>query len=275
MPLMIHEIASKEFAQLESVQATLSPLELIGSLGALLRRYPDYLPAQNLMTSAKANLAEREAHTADMVPKSTAVASAESPAAQPTSFNLTGAATACIEAARCLHLQGSTAEALQQLNGFASSHPQLSEVWLAGGEIALSDPSLLDVAVDWTAVALHHHPYNRAVLAQHAEAILLARTVQEALPLWSGLGDAADPRALAARVLCEVALGLSDDSQRLSLTKAVNDEYVGWYRRLIAFGAESTVMQMHKTVGDLERMLPNAAKVMQVVISELDSLKSA
>lgn len=174
-----------------------------------------------------------------------------------------------ISYARFLQAHGNTAEALQRLNQFTSAHPAVLAGWTAGGRIALSQPALLEVAVDWTAVALGHHPADPTVLGQRAEALMLAGHLPDALPLWTKAGGAPNARVLAARLLCQTALGAEPDPLGLWSAETVSQEYIRWYRQLVEFGAESVVLQLHATVGALERVLPSAARLLQSVITKL------
>jgi len=174
-----------------------------------------------------------------------------------------------VDYARFLHDQGKTADALQLLNDFTSAHPDAAIVWIAGGEIALSQPGLLEVAGDWTGVALNLHPFDATLAAQRAEALLLAGQLEPALALWATLGEATNHRAHAARILCETALGMATTAPAVPPGTAVAQEFVRWYWRLVDFGAEPTVLQLHAEVDRLEKRLPEAARLVQSVIAKL------
>jgi acyl-CoA synthetase (AMP-forming)/AMP-acid ligase II/Tfp pilus assembly protein PilF len=187
------------------------------------------------------------------------IASAEAPAA----------AKVQIDYARFLHENERTVDALQLLNQFCSAHPGTAETWAAGGRIALSQPALLEVAIDWTAVALNHHPDNPTLLTQRAEVLTLAGQLAAALPLWLKLNDDSNPQVLAARILCEAALQIELDVLPLSRPEAINQEFTRWYWRLVEFGAEPTILQLHSAVGVLEAVLPAAAELLHSVMAKL------
>ena len=176
--------------------------------------------------------------------------------------------------AKFLHEHGKTADALQLLNQFTSTNPAVVEGWATGGQIALSQPGLLEVALDWTAVAFNHHPEDAAVLEQRAEALMLSGHLQDALPLLVKVGGDAKPRAMAARILCETALGVEADAPAAAVAEEVSQEFVHWYWRLVEYGAESAVLQLHANVGMLERVLPDAARVAQSIIAKLAEVET-
>jgi Tfp pilus assembly protein PilF len=174
-----------------------------------------------------------------------------------------------VDFANFLHEHGQTAEALQMLNTFTTQHPAAVTAWACGGQIALSHPALLEVATDWTAVALSHHPAEPALKAQRAEVLLLAAKLPEALALWNELAVDTNPRFAAARILCAAALAQLPPAPPIAFSPAVNQEFVRWYWKLVEFGAEATVLQLHASVDALRSALPGAAEVLRSVIEKL------
>jgi Tfp pilus assembly protein PilF len=180
------------------------------------------------------------------------------------------AAKVHIDYGRFLHEHGKTVDALQLLNQFTSANPAAAAAWTAGGQIALSQPGLLEVAVDWTAVALENHPQDATVSEQRAEALMLAGQLENALALWtSKASGAAQPRVLAARILCEIALGIDANVPPSFALKAVEQEFARWYWRLVEFGAEASVLELHAKVGALERVLPLATQLLRSVFAKI------
>jgi hypothetical protein len=74
---------------------------------------------------------------------------------------------------------------------------------------------------------------------------------------------------LAARILCEAALQIELDVLPLSRPEAINQEFTRWYWRLVEFGAEPTILQLHSAVGVLEAVLPAAAELLHSVMAKL------
>jgi hypothetical protein len=188
-----------------------------------------------------------------------AAAVAEAPAASKTH----------VDYANFLHENGRTVDALQLLNQFTSAHPAATQAWTTGSQIALSQPALLEVAIDWTAVALNNHPADVVVQAQRAEALLLAGRLAEALPLWTAVPVDGKPRLQAGRIVCQAALGAEIDTPAAHATPAVGQEFVRWYWRLVESGAESTVLRLHDAVDQVTQVLPDASPMLQAVIAKL------
>jgi glycosyltransferase involved in cell wall biosynthesis/radical SAM superfamily enzyme YgiQ (UPF0313 family)/Tfp pilus assembly protein PilF len=175
-----------------------------------------------------------------------------------------------IDYARCLHEHGKTADALQLLNRCTTANAGVAAAWVAGGQIALSQPGLLEVATDWTQVAIAHHPDDVTLSAQRAEALMLSGQLEAALPCWIKAGDATGARAIAARILCEIVVGADVIAPPpATLSVAVSREFGRWYWQLVEFGAESAVVQLHAHVAELGQVLPDAAEVLRSVIDRL------
>lgn len=170
---------------------------------------------------------------------------------------------------RFLQSVGRAVDGLQLLHQFVSKHPQSPSAWLAGGAIALSKPEFLEVALDWTAEASRLCPSDAAILAQRAEALLLAGQPEAALPLWKQLQADAQPATLAAAILCETALGKNVSAPAHGQDGAVTQEFVNWYRKMLGVGAEPTLLRVNAGVEGLARVLPRAAELLRAVISEV------
>jgi GT2 family glycosyltransferase/Tfp pilus assembly protein PilF len=173
-----------------------------------------------------------------------------------------------LDYARFLHEQGRSVEGLQLLHQFTAERPQAVAAWLAGGSIALSRAEFLEVAVDWTGEALRHFPEEAGLQRQRAEALLLAGQVEAALPLWRQLGESGKASSLGALILCETAVGDHRCVVPEAQAATVTQEFVHWYRRLLEFGAEPTVVRVNAGVAGLERVLSRAAQLLRAVIAE-------
>ena len=175
---------------------------------------------------------------------------------------------------RFLHGQGRPVDALQMLHRFVQQNPSAVAVWVRGGLIALSQAAFLEVALDWTAEALRLHPEDRQLQAQRAEALLLAGKVESALPLWRQLGAGGDGPAAGAVVVCETALGDHQFQPEPQDVAAITAHFVNWYRRLIEFGATTTVQRINAGVDGLGRVLPQAAELLRAVIADVGTQTS-
>lgn len=179
------------------------------------------------------------------------------------------AATVQVDYANFLNSRGKTADALQALYLFTSANPAAVDGWRAGSLIALSDPALLEVAVNWTAVAFAHHPDDANVITQRAEALMLSGALQDALTLWTRENGDTTSRARSARILCEIALGIEVGDSKALLVEEVNREFLLWCSRLVKFGAEPVILQLHANSGALEVFLPGALSVILSTISKI------
>ncbi len=178
-----------------------------------------------------------------------------------------------VDYARFLMAQQRPVEALQSLNEVVQRNATHSSAWRLGGEIGLSQPEYLEFARDWTAEAVRQLPNDLAVVAQRAEALMLSRETREARPLWERACNGARPaRAVAAAILCatlEAQPGLSPQNAAEEVN--VSRAFVDWYRRLVAFNAVETVVQLNSRVGHLRETLPGAARVIETVTAAADA----
>lgn len=170
-----------------------------------------------------------------------------------------------LDHARFLHATGRTLDALRDLHQVVARPEAPLGPWLAGGRIALCRAEFLEVALDWTAAALQRFPTDETLLEQRAEALLFAGRFAEALELWRGPATAGRPSAIAAVVLCESALERPDSAPAEPILPEVNREFVRWYRRLVEFGAEPVLRRLGDTVASLDRLLPEAARLVRAV----------
>jgi len=179
------------------------------------------------------------------------------------------AANVAVDLARMLAEGERVVDALQVLNQFVSAHPESAVIWEAGASLALSQPGLLEVAVNWTAVAVGHHPAAEALLAQRAEALMLSGQIPESGAAWSGLAQPHTPRVAAALLLCSLVSGEAGESPETEVSGAVGEEFGRWYWRLVDFGAEAVIIAIHERVDHLDRFLPAMANMVRSVIAKL------
>ena len=170
--------------------------------------------------------------------------------------------------ARFLAAHERQADALNLLFALASEKPTEAQVWLQGGQLALSRPEFLELAVDWTAEAAEHLPDDPAVVRQRAEALMLAGQCDAALPLWRRWPPASDHALAAALMLCETAAGENQFSPKAADEAAISREFVKWYRKLLRFNARPTVESLNAKMAVLERMLPSAAAMLASAVAE-------
>ena len=170
--------------------------------------------------------------------------------------------------ARFLAAHERQADALNLLFALASEKPTEAQVWLQGGQLALSRPESLEVAGDWTAEAMKHLPDDAAVVRQRAEALMLAGQCGAALPLWRRWPPAADHALAAALVLCETVAGENQYSPAAADEAAVSREFLKWYDKLVQFDAGPTLETLNAKIEAWGRMLPSAAAMLASALAE-------
>jgi tetratricopeptide (TPR) repeat protein len=171
--------------------------------------------------------------------------------------------------ARFLAAHDQQVEALNLLFALANERPDEAQVWLQGGQLALTQPEFLEVALDWTAEAARHLPDDPAVGQQRAEALLLAGQCAAALPLWRRWPPASNHALAAALALCETVMGENCFSPAVAAEGMVSREFVTWYQRLLQFNARATVETLNANVERLERVLPSAAGLLAGALAEV------
>jgi tetratricopeptide (TPR) repeat protein len=170
--------------------------------------------------------------------------------------------TARFDYARCLAARNRPVEALNLLFELARQQADDSAVWVQGGQIALSRPEFLEVALDWTADAHRLLPQDLTLLRQRAEALTLANRCEEALPLWRQLRPESDPALAAALVLCETIANDVQFSPATQLEAQTSREFLKWYQRVIQFNGLPTIEAINARIDSLQSRLPTVAHIL-------------
>lgn len=177
-----------------------------------------------------------------------------------------------LDYAKLLHQRKKPVDALKFLHGMIQLQPQEASIWELGSAIALSDPTFIEFAVDWTAEAVKHCPSQQTIMIQRAEALLLAQNPTEALRYW-GQPDALPAASQqAASFICALVAGqpLQGYARILSGQEAaIGHEFFQWYRRLVAFGAGQVVRDINGRLADLQKLLPAVAEVLKKLASDI------
>jgi Tfp pilus assembly protein PilF len=163
-----------------------------------------------------------------------------------------------------LAARGLPVEALKQLHALVAEKANDLSVWLLGGQIALSQPEFAEFASDWTGEAIKYFPHDPHIRKQRAEIWLLNGNAAEALTFWR---EAAGPRSVAARLICEVVTGqtiepLGEDQA------AVSREFLNWYGRLVRWDTAGIILQLNENVHTLRNTLPTAVAALEAAFSE-------
>jgi hypothetical protein len=134
-------------------------------------------------------------------------------------------------------------------------------VWLLGGHIALSQPSLADFACNWTGEAIKHFPQDKMIALQRAEALLARGRCEEALPLWRRAGSPGNAVHQAAQILCELVAGQGRSAVKPQVEPAVSREFLKWYQRLLATNQTTAIAIVNERLGSLAETLPAAVSI--------------
>ena len=161
--------------------------------------------------------------------------------------------------------RGEFVSALTALHHGVEIDPASLAIWKLGGDIALRQPATLEFALDWTGEAVKFLPDARELKRQRAEALLLSGHAAEAVPLWQEISLDANANNRAAAIIAEVAGDRVVTANRPVDELEVSREFVKWYRKLIQFQAESTVMRINGRLPQLSAVLPSAAQFVEQV----------
>ncbi len=170
---------------------------------------------------------------------------------------------------------GEPLEALKLAHELVVAKPDDGRTWLLGGAIALSRPDYLEFARDWTAEAMKNFPTHAAVVTQRAEALLLSGDVESALPLWRQIAASQNPAHLAALAVCELASGETLTTISKAEQNRVSQAFIGWYRRLLACGAQSVLMRINERAEQLRFALPAAGQTICAAMDEAEPAPAA
>lgn len=171
--------------------------------------------------------------------------------------------------------QGKPIEALKLLNELVELDSKDPQVWLFGGQIALSQPDFIGFALDWTAEAFNQLPENGAVVSLRAEALLLAQQADASLPLWTKCNGTLSARQFAALTICELVAGEGRQHFTEGDERAVSQEFLKWYRQLIRYNAKSVLEQINAKLEELARLLPSAAATLNAAVKQASELATA
>lgn len=171
-----------------------------------------------------------------------------------------------MDAARFQSEHGDPVEALKLLHGLVTENSAFVAAWVLGARVALSHPDFIEFARDWTTEAVKHHPGNPDLIAARGETLLLTQQFADALPWWRQLNTV--PRALSARVLCELMQGELSIDEPPANEAEVSREFLNWYRRLIQFRAGEAVQAISERLELLGIVLPSAGQTLRQILEQ-------
>jgi tetratricopeptide (TPR) repeat protein len=163
--------------------------------------------------------------------------------------------------------QGQPLEAIKVLHQLTGEEPGDVSAWLRGGRIALSKPEFVSFAADWTGEAIKLFPADPGVRLLRAEALTMIQDTPGALQLWQSLSLPSNARQLAAKLICQLADG-QEVHLEPSFEPAVSQEFIAWYRALIAVGADKLVLTINSCLNQICQVLPRAGKILEQALDE-------
>jgi tetratricopeptide (TPR) repeat protein len=160
-------------------------------------------------------------------------------------------------------------EALKLIHQLVGQDPSNATLWQFGGHVALSKPEFTEFAFDWTGEAIKLFPAHQPILEQRAQALLLNGRVEEALPLWTQLGSRTNASHRAALLLCLAATDGSLPAAPTELDLPLNQEFLAWYRRLLAAQAGTLIRRVNERLDRLRPVVPAAVQAVESALSEV------
>jgi glycosyltransferase involved in cell wall biosynthesis/Tfp pilus assembly protein PilF len=170
--------------------------------------------------------------------------------------------------ARFLAGNGREVDALKQLHQLTTADPSDATLWLFGGQVALSQPDFLEFACDWTGEATKTFPAHAGIAEQRATALLLSGRIDGALPLWRQLAGGPNPSHRAALLVCEARLNLPLQPAPPELAVRMDQEFLSWYRRLLAANAKKVVSVLNQRLDLLRPVVPAAVQMLEAAMAE-------
>ncbi|MSR66336.1 MAG: glycosyltransferase [Pedosphaera sp.] len=171
--------------------------------------------------------------------------------------------------AKFLTLVNRPTEAIQLLFNSIQEGETESDLWSLGCVITNGHLKDSEVALDWTESAVQAHPDHREIRKQRGIALLTVGQFSEAIEQFNQLTNATDPATVAAKILCQVAIGIRPSAVSEANELNTMKEFVFWLRRLLEYRNEKSANQVIQNATLLEDVLPSAARVLKE--SSIDS----
>jgi glycosyltransferase involved in cell wall biosynthesis/Flp pilus assembly protein TadD len=173
-----------------------------------------------------------------------------------------------LDLARLYRRMARPIDALKVLHELIDTRQGDPEVWRLGGEIALSTPSLLDFAIDWTGEARKAHPTQTLLAGQHGEALLISGNPGAAIPFLRASAVAGDACHSAALCLSELATNLRPSPVPAHLEQEVSAQFLRWFQRITSSPGSGMLHQVIEEIRPLEKVLPTAAAKLRTALTE-------
>jgi GT2 family glycosyltransferase/2-polyprenyl-3-methyl-5-hydroxy-6-metoxy-1,4-benzoquinol methylase/Flp pilus assembly protein TadD len=169
--------------------------------------------------------------------------------------------------ARFLHQQKQSIEALNLLHELVQEDANDAPAWTLGGLISLSSPDYFEVAMDWTAQAIHHFPEQTELRAQRAEFLLLGQEPGQSLAFWEKI-PGSRLEVEMAKLICRLVTGKGPvpppacAASELELSR----EFIRWYRRFITWQSVEIVNAINDRLPALNQVLPMAGRAIESAV---------
>jgi tetratricopeptide (TPR) repeat protein len=163
-------------------------------------------------------------------------------------------------------------EALKWVHQLSTADPSDAMIWQFGGHVALSKPDFLEFACDWTSEAVKFFPAHGGIAQQRAQALLLSGQPDGALALWKQFGAASNPSHRAALIICETLLNQPLQPVPAEMAGRVDQEFVTWYRRLLAANAGKVIHALNQRTELLRRVVPAAVQMLEAARAEANAV---
>jgi hypothetical protein len=158
---------------------------------------------------------------------------------------------------------------LKIVHQLVGQDPSNATLWQFGGHVALSKPEFAEFAGDWTGEAIKLFPAHQPILEQRAQALLLNGQVEEALPFWAQIGSTSNPSHRAALLLCLAVTNRSLPAASQELDLPLNQEFLAWYRRLLAAQAGGLIRRINERLETLRPVVPAAVQAVESALAEV------
>ncbi|HAV61352.1 MAG TPA: hypothetical protein DCY13_03200, partial [Verrucomicrobiales bacterium] len=109
------------------------------------------------------------------------------------------------------------------------------------------------------------HPGQHRIVAQRAETLMVTQQFADALPLWRQLNG--HPRAVAARVLCELMQDDFSIDRPPANEREASQEFLNWYRNLVRHQAVDGAQAIAERLETLRTLLPSAADALEQLLA--------
>src|SRR5207247_7649 len=135
-------------------------------------------------------------------------------------------------------------------------------LWQFGASLAQTKPEFLEFACDWTGEAVKFFPAHPGLAEQRAHALLLHGRTEEAGRWWGKFASSSNPSHRAALLICATLLHQPLPPVPPELAARVNQEFIAWYRRLLAANAATVVSALNQRTATLRRVVPAATQIL-------------